>query len=192
MTHPDPRRPETWPRRILLMVTGRTPQVVTETLFALTQTRRPPFVPTEVRLITTAEGAADARLSLLSETPGWFHALCRDYGLTGIRFTAEMIEELHDDQGRPLPDIRSCTENDRAADQIVERVRALTEDPEAALHVSLAGGRKTMGYYLGYALSLFGRIQDRLSHVLVSAPYESNRDFYYPTPDSRIIYTRWT
>jgi hypothetical protein len=63
---------------------------------------------------------------------------------------------------------------------------AVTDSGE--LHVSIAGGRKTMGYYIGYALSLFGRPQDRLSHVLVSDPFESNRQFYYPTPYDHAIH----
>jgi len=46
-----------------------------------------------------------------------------------------------------------------------------------------------MGFYLGYALSLFGRPQDRLSHVLVSEPFEGNWDFFYPTPYDRVIET---
>ncbi len=108
----------------------------------------------------------EARLSLLSEDPGWFHALRRDYDLPEIRFDPEDIAELVDADGQPLPDIRNRAENDRAADQIVDLLRNLTSDPDAALHVFIAGGRKTMGYYLGYALSLFGRPQDRLSHVL--------------------------
>lgn len=189
MPTPDPRQPHTYPRRILLMVTGRTPQVVTETVFALCRAQAPAFIPTEIRLITTSEGADDARLSLLSNDPGWFHALRKDYALPDIGFTAEHIDVLRDTDGDALPDIRNHSDNDRAADQIVARMRELTADPNSALHVSLAGGRKTMGYYLGYALSLFGRPQDRLSHVLVSAPYESNRDFYYPTPYPRVIYT---
>jgi CRISPR-associated protein (TIGR02584 family) len=188
-TLPNPATPESFPRRVLLMVTGRTPQVVTETLFALCLRREPAFVPTEVRLVTTPEGAEDARLSLLSKDPGWFHALCQDYHLPEMQFDVDHIAELRDSAGQPLPDIRTNAENDRAADQIVAYVRDLTSDPQCALHVSLAGGRKTMGYFLGYALSLFGRPQDRLSHVLVSAPYESNRDFYYPTPVSKVIYT---
>lgn len=43
---------------------------------------------------------------------------------------------------------------------------------------------KTMGFALGYAMSLFGRPQDALSHVLVNEPYENVPDFYYPTPTS--------
>jgi hypothetical protein len=43
---------------------------------------------------------------------------------------------------------------------------------------------------MGYALSLFGRSQDRLSHVLVSSDFEANPDFYYPTKDGSIIYDK--
>jgi hypothetical protein len=76
------------------------------------------------------------------------------------------------------------------ADFITETLRELTEDDQTELHVSIAGGRKTMGYYLGYALSLFGRMQDRLSHVLVSEPFESSWEFFYPTPYENVIKTR--
>jgi hypothetical protein len=41
---------------------------------------------------------------------------------------------------------------------------------------------------LGYALSPYGRPQDRLSHVLVSPPFESHPQFFYPSPKQRIIY----
>ena len=67
-------------------------------------------------------------------------------------------------------------------------MRKLTADPDGAIHASIAGGRKTMGFYLGYALSLFGRPQDRLSHVLVSSPFESNPNFFYPAPVERVIF----
>lgn len=49
------------------------------------------------------------------------------------------------------------------------------------IHASLAGGRKTMSYYLGQAMNLFGRKQDRLSHVLLKPEYEYQvGNFYYP------------
>lgn len=44
-----------------------------------------------------------------------------------------------------------------------------------------------MGFYIGYALSLFGRRQDRLSHVLVNDPFENNINFFYPTLDDHWI-----
>lgn len=186
----NPQQPETYPRRLLLAVTGLSPQVVTETLYALACNRQPPFVPTEIHLITTAEGRQRAELALLSEDPGWFHRLCKDYALPPIAFDASNIHTVEDDRGRPLDDIRSPEDNERLADRVTDLVRQLTADEQAALHVSIAGGRKTMGFYLGYALSLFGRPQDRLSHVLVSEPFESSWEFFYPTPYSRIITTR--
>lgn len=36
--------PHQFPRRILLCVTGLSPQIITETLYALTEQQRPPFV----------------------------------------------------------------------------------------------------------------------------------------------------
>ena len=182
--------PHAFPRRVLLAVTGLSPQVVTETLYALTQRQQPPFVPTEVRLITTATGAREARLNLLAEKTGWFHRLRAEYRLPAIRFDADCIHVLDDGQGRALDDIRTPEQNERAADFITDIVRSLTEDDSAALHVSLAGGRKTMGYYLGYALSLYGRAQDALSHVLVSEPFENNREFFYPTRNEHPIRVR--
>lgn len=178
-----------FPRRILLGVCGLSPQVLTETVYALAVRREPPWVPTEVHLVTTQEGAQRARLTLLGRSPGWFHRLCRDYHLGEVRFTEQQIHILSDGGGAPLADIRSREDNESAAGQIAALVRELTSDPASALHVSIAGGRKTIGFYAGYALSLFGRPQDALSHVLVSAPFEAHPEFYYPTRSSRIIYT---
>ncbi|HPE05641.1 MAG TPA: CRISPR-associated ring nuclease Csm6, partial [Thauera sp.] len=181
--------PRTCSRRILLAVTGLSPQIVTETLYALAIATDPPFIPTEIHLVTTAEGAERARLALLSDKLGWFHRLCLDYTLPPIAFDATHIHVLRDTDGRPMSDIRSPQDNLACADFITEQVRTLTADPDTALHVSIAGGRKTMGFFLGYALSLFGRPQDRLSHVLVSEPFENTWSFFYPTPYENVIET---
>ncbi len=180
--------PEAYRRRILLCVAGLSPQIVTETLYALTVTHEPRFVPTEIHLLTTAEGAERARLTLLSDDPGWFHRLRREYGLPEIHFAVDTLHILRAADGRPLNDIRKLTDNEAIADAITTKVRELTADPDGAVHASIAGGRKTMGFYLGYALSLFGRPQDRLSHVLVSSSFESNPNFFYPAPVERVIF----
>lgn len=173
-------------RHLLLAVTGLNPQVVTETLYALAR-QQPDRLPAEVHVLTTAEGAQRLRLLLLSERPGWFQRLRRDWGLPPIDFDERHVHVLQDADGRPLSDVRSDADNAAAADQIAEQVRRLTSDDASALHVSLAGGRKTLGFFAGYALSLWGRPQDRLSHVLVSHPYESSWDFFYPTPYECVI-----
>jgi len=187
--HQDPTPTPRYRRRVLLAVSGLSPQVVTETLYALAQRDRA-TMPNEVHLMTTSEGAERAQLLLLSRKPGWFRQLCREHGLSGVAFTPDHIHVAQDRRGRPLTDIRTPAENEALADQITELVRGFTSEASLQLHLSLAGGRKTMGFYAGYALSLYGREQDRLSHVLVSPPpFESHPDFFYPARRPRTIQT---
>lgn len=178
------------PRRILVCVTGLSPQIVTETLYALSVVQSPRWIPDEIRLITTQRGADNAQLMLLSENPGWFHRLCKDWGLPPIAFNAAHIDVLQNSDGQPLDDIRDDEDNQRAADGIADLVRRLTENEHSEIHASIAGGRKTMGFFMGYAMSLWGRPQDKLSHVLISSPFESRPEFFYPTPTSHVIPAR--
>jgi CRISPR-associated protein (TIGR02584 family) len=183
--------PADFPRRILLAVTGLSPQIVTETLYALAASATPGFVPTEIHLLTTATGRDLARTALLHPDGGQFHALLADYPQAGRpAFDESRIHVIQATDGVPLPDIRTPDENAAAADAITALVAELTRDEEAALHVSIAGGRKTMGFYLGYAFSLYARPQDRLSHVLVSSPFESHPEFFYPPATPRRLTTR--
>lgn len=182
-------------KRILIAVSGLSPQILTETVYALAVASEQKWVPDEIHLITTLRGKEHAALNLLSGK-GWFHRLREDYGLPPIAFDAvKHIHLITGADGQPLEDIRTPEDNEAAADRITECIREHTLDSgqgheaKTEVHVSIAGGRKTMGYYAGYALSLFGRDQDRLSHVLVSSPYESHREFYYPTPYEHVIHT---
>ncbi|MDP1606422.1 MAG: CRISPR-associated ring nuclease Csm6 [Rhodocyclaceae bacterium] len=185
--------PAAFPRRILLAVTGLSPQIVTETLYALAAavSPAPTFAPTEIHLLTTREGARLAKAALLHSDGGQFHALLADYPQVGQpQFDDSHIHIITAASGNPLADIRSPQENAAAADAITALVAELTRDDNAALHVSIAGGRKTMGFYLGYAFSLFARPQDRLSHVLVSSPFESHPEFFFPPATPRRLATR--
>jgi CRISPR-associated protein (TIGR02584 family) len=174
-------------QKILLCVTGLSPQIVTETLYALAVAQDPPWIPSEIRLLTTTRGAENAKLMLLSDQPGWFHRLCQDWCLPHIAFDESHIEVIANSAGHPLADILDDADNQCAADSIADCVRRLTQDGNTEIHASIAGGRKTMGFFLGYAMSLWGRQQDRLSHVLVSSPYESRAEFFYPTPTPFVI-----
>lgn len=177
-----------YPKRILLAVSGMSPQIVTETLYALAVAQKKQ--PTEIHLISTNTGKQKAVEQLLHPQTGMFHQLCRDYQLDGIKFSADSIFVIPDKNGVLLDDIKTPEENEAAADFITQKVNEFTRDEDSVLYVSIAGGRKTMGYYMGYALSLYGRVQDRLSHVLVTERYENLRDFFYPTPYSHLIKDR--
>ncbi len=160
-------------------MTGTSPQVVTETLYALSL-REDPFVPDRLVIMSTADGARHARKTLLDPKSGQIFRLCRDYKIPLSPKDVTLVC-LQGRNGGPLPDIRTAEENEDAADGILGTIRDLSRDPDTHLHVSLSGGRKTMGFYAGYALSLFGREQDRVSHVLVAPPFEYLPDFFYPT-----------
>lgn len=175
-------------KKILLLVSGMSPQIITETLYALI-TQPEPWVPDTIHLITTEIGKNNAVLQLLNGEK-YFARLLHDYAVTKHIAFDESCIHLIEKNGQVLSDLRTPSDNEAAADFISEKIRHFTQDDSTELHVSLAGGRKTMGFYMGYALSLYGRAQDKLSHVLVSDKYESNPQFFYPTPITKVISDR--
>lgn len=181
------QQPEHYSKRVLLVVIGMTPQIVTETLYKLAVDSDPVYIPTEIHLITTKEGANSAEIALLgtANDKGWFYTFCEDYGISDIIFNKDNIHIIADTEGQFIDDNQSSEHNKIASDFITNKVKEFTQDSTTSLHVSLAGGRKTMSYYAGYALSLYGRWQDRLSHVLVNMPFMNNKDFFYPRPKAQ-------
>ncbi|MEH6626607.1 MAG: CRISPR-associated ring nuclease Csm6 [Motiliproteus sp.] len=178
------QQPSTYSRRVLLSVVGTSPQVVSETLYGL-MSDDTPFIPTEIILVTTSSGAAAAKKMLLDTTPPVLEQMTEDYHWPPIPFSASSIKIIQDPQGQPLDDIRSQDDSQYLADCITELIRDITADDNSALHVSIAGGRKTMSFFAGYILTLFGRTQDSLSHVLVDEALIGT-DFFYPRPNSNI------
>jgi len=179
-------------RNILVAAFGLTPQVITETLYYLTQVKVPPTRIDEIRIITTSRGKQQVIDVLLAGGRGMFYQFCSEYGIDAeaVKFDEGSISLLTDARGLPLSDIRTPEENQLAADQIISFIRKLTSNPGVSLHCSVAGGRKTMGIYLAYALQLFGRPQDTLFHVLVSEELESHPDFFYKPREDRVLIVR--
>ena len=187
-------------RHVFVAVLGQTPQIVTETLYALMVERRIPI--SEVFVITTSAGAERARRDLLDPREGQFFAFCREYGFAPatIAFDKDHILTLTRTptakSGRrgssrraavELEDIRTAEDNRSLAEQLLGIVRRLTEDPQVVLHGSIAGGRKTMSAYMLLAFTLYGREWDRLYHVLVPPPFENNPQFFFPPRRERVI-----
>tara|TARA_R110000868_G_scaffold122666_1_gene325270 strand:- start:2873 stop:4177 length:1305 start_codon:yes stop_codon:yes gene_type:complete len=173
-------------KHLLLAVTGMSPQVITETLYAMHHQHGQ--WPDELCLITTAKGHDRVWQGLISD--GHLQALAQQLGRPDITLTEEQILVVPNAAGVPVDDARSLQDHEALADFITQTVRSRTADPELAIHASIAGGRKTMTFYLGYAMSLFGRPQDQLSHVLVSEAYEGRPDFYYPTAHAKPLARR--
>jgi len=163
-------------RNILVAVSGLTPQIITETLYALVVEQRIPIH--KIFILTTYVGKEKIEKLLLNSGLGKIYQFSREYGLRA----EDYIPEIHliEQNGKPLNDIRTDDHNKLAADKIVEIVRRLTQDKNTRIFASVAGGRKTMSVYLGFAMQLFGRKQDVLTHVLVHPEIvESNPGFFY-------------
>jgi len=181
---------------VLLAVTGMSPAVLTETIWALAQEQRP-VVPSRVIVLTTVRGRDSLRalfqpsskiegltpwtaLRLNLEQQG--HALKGRlrFGETSDDIRVITAPDSATGQSVELSDLRSLADNEATADYLLDQVRGLVENPDTDLIVSLAGGRKTMGALLYACLTLAGRETDRLTHVLVNEPYETLRDFWFP------------
>lgn len=195
-------------RVVLLAVTGMSPAVLTETVWALSR-EEPPVIPDRVIVITTIGGRAALIDTLLRKRPEFNHrspwdALRDDiqqhaggigerlrFGSTGDDIRVITTRDATSGQSIELEDLRSTQENSSVADFILETVRSLVENPDTRLLASLAGGRKTMGALLYACMNLIGREDDRLFHVLVSNPYESSRlepPFFFPTQDPQTLF----
>jgi len=172
-------------REILIFVAGTTPQIITETLYGLILGKKPPLIPDEIFVLTTASGKKKIEEELIHK--GRLAAFQKEFSLDRVPFAEENIIVLTDFQGNPLDDIRGAEQNEAVGDLIADFIRKKAGDPASRLHCSLAGGRKTMSFYLGSALQLFGRPWDRLYHVLVSPEFESLPEFFYKPKKNRSL-----
>jgi CRISPR-associated protein (TIGR02584 family) len=180
-------------REVLIVTGGMTPQVVTETVYALAKRAPDPLIPAKIVCVVTG-GSRQRFGAPLAEA---LASLCDELGIAaawGRRPSPPappnpapglMIEVLCDADGGVIDDIRSDGDATRFADFVSQIVRREALDPGARIHLSLAGGRKTMSFHGGMAMSLFGRPQDELLHVLVHPPdFEQCPEFWFPTRDS--------
>lgn len=171
-------------RRVLLAVCGLSPQVITETLYALHQQGR---MVDAIRILTTSTGKAKCNEHLMVPKEGQYHRFLADYGMNpaDVNFEPDHVIAVKNSAGREMEDIGSEADNGRFLLACMEQAYTLTEDPDSAVCFSIAGGRKTMGACLTIAAQFYAREQDMLYHVLVSPEFESCREFFYPPPQSR-------
>jgi len=168
-------------REALILVGGTTPQIITETIYALRFLEEPVFLD-EIFVITTKVGREIIEGRLISD--GRLEEFFNEFGIKPLTPTFMIVS---DSNGKALEDIRTREENEAVGNFVAEFIKEKTEDNSSRLHCSIAGGRKTMSFYLGAALGLFGRPRDRLYHVLVTPEFESHPDFYWKPEKNRIL-----
>lgn len=173
-------------KNVLLAVSGLSPQVITETLYALHQQHKRIDA---IHIITTRPGKEKINAFLLSSTDGRYYQYLKEYGIepSSIDFGFHNIHSIKNGHAVEIDDIEGEEENELLLKKCLELAFTFTRDPDTAVFFSIAGGRKTMSASLTLAAQMYGRPQDRLYHVLVSPEFESNRDFYYPPRKSLSI-----
>jgi CRISPR-associated protein (TIGR02584 family) len=171
-------------KEIFIFIAGSTPQVITETIYSLAVSA-PPVLPDEIYIITTAKGREIIENSLIKKSI--LKNLCDEYKIPSVSLNKNSFIIPVGASNMELDDIRNSDENELMGDIITSFIKDKTADISNRLHCSIAGGRKTMSFYLGAALQLFGRPWDKLYHVLVSAEFELNPDFFYKPKKDRAI-----
>jgi len=171
-------------REVLIFVAGTTPQIITETIYALIHGREP-VCPDEIHIITTRHGEKVIKKNLIDS--GIFREFCGEFGLNEDIIREDSLIVIKDGTHRSFDDIKTDRDNELLGDFITDFIREKARDQGVRLHCSLAGGRKTMSFYMGSALQFFGRPWDKLYHVLVSPEFESNPDFYYKPRENRTL-----
>ncbi len=172
-------------RNVLVAGVGLSPAVLTNTVWALAHETEP-LIPDEVVAITTIAGKQCVSDQLLAN--GGWERLVQSLQKNGhevadrLAFGSSDSIRILGDGKLDFDDIATPDQNDAAADFILKVLRQYSEDPGTRIIASIAGGRKSMSALMMSCMSLLGREQDRLCHVLVKDPYERLMDppFLFP------------
>ena len=175
-------------KKIVLVVgMGTSPAVMTETVWSLAH-QSEPVVPDEVVVITTKSGKDALRTAIMSGAPSVWNrlktALVKEkIAIDGkLVFGDTSIRVIPDADGNEASDLRTGADNLRAADFMLGELRKYTADSATTVLCSIAGGRKTMSALLFSCMSLLGREDDKVFHVLIPPEYECgmNPPFFFP------------
>lgn len=169
---------------VLILVAGATPQIITETIYALSQ-KNPPVYPDAVYIITTTTGRKRIEDTLIKL--GILKKLIQEYNIPTFEFGRDSFIVVKGSTGIELDDIRDESQNEVMGNLITSIIQEKSADNAVRLHCSIAGGRKTMTFYMGAAMQLFGRPWDKLYHILVTPEFETNSDFFYKPKKNRTI-----
>jgi len=172
-------------RSVLIASIGTSPAVLTETVWSLAHQANP-VIPDEVVVVMTKNGRELLRHALFEE--GVWNDMILDMRREKIDIDGKLLfgeasfRMIPDNKGNEIDDLRTGDDNLRAADFMLGELRKYTENNETTVLCSIAGGRKTMSALLFSCMSLLGREQDKVYHVLLPPALEGGvtPTFYYP------------
>lgn len=170
-------------KNILICVSGLTPQIIAESLYCLAVKKKIPI--DELYIATTAKGKNVLFGKDKGSSPNKrrlkdvIAEMAKKYKIKPPLFkeTDEHII-VAKEESIELFDIRTDKHNRLFPNRLCEFIRNKTEDVNSTLYCSISGGRKTMSVHMAFAMSLFGRGDDKLLHVLTSE--ENEFKDYFP------------
>lgn len=164
-------------KKILICVSGLTPQIVTETLFCLAVKEK--IQIDEIYVLTTKRGRdvilgidehpTTPKIALSKEIKN----LCKDYKIKKPKFEENDTHIIvAKEESIELSDIRTDKDNILFPNKVCEFIRDKSSNPNTTLFCSITGGRKSMSVHIANTLSIFAREQDKLLHVLTKEEHE--------------------
>jgi CRISPR-associated protein (TIGR02584 family) len=200
MSEKTTRRTPTVERETVLVTTiGTSPSVLTSTIWALAHRER--LLPHRIKILTTRLGRDKLVEQVFTPSPNFggrtvWESLCEHLGAEGFDLTGRLrfapssadlrvftASSPKDRMPHELDDITTQSENEQVADTMLETLRSVMAD-DVQIIASIAGGRKTVSALFYACVSLIGRSDDRIIHVVVSEPFDRpdlQPPFFYPT-----------
>ena len=190
------------PATILLAVTGMSPAVLTETVWALAHPADRAcdrIIPDRVIALTTTRGAREIEEQLFGSDRVWDALRQSILGSLAAKGNALHFGATPDcvkvftrkiaGKSIPLDDLSTEAENAAVADCITDELWAHVEKPDTRLVASISGGFKTMSALLFAGMSLLGRRGDLITHVLVNAPFDTRLEprFFFPAQPRKVL-----
>lgn len=181
-------------RTILIVGMGTSPAILTETVWELAHLKGA-VIPDEIAVLTTKAGKRALLSTLLVGEISVWDRLLKALSAEGVemsgklRFGETSIRVIPDQNGNELEDLRTGDDNLRAADFMLQQIRQYTESPDTVVHTSIAGGRKTMSALLFSCMTLLGREDDKMYHVLLPSEFEGGVEPPFYFPERNVCYT---
>ena len=174
-------------RVVLVAGMGTSPAVLTETVWALAH-QSPAIIPDEIVVLVTKSGKEKLYREILEGSPCVWDRMRESLRLENLDVEGRLvfgdtsIHVIPDERGNGIDDLRSGEDNLRAADFMLRQLRQYTESPDTVVMTSIAGGRKTMSALLFSCMTLLGREEDKVFHVLLPSEFEGGvtPTMYYP------------
>ncbi len=184
---------------VLVTTLGTSPSVLTSTVWALAHHQQ--LVPNRIKVLTSCPGRDRLLQQVFSPAKeyggntAWDH-LCQSLKSDGfdiagrlefaptpayLRVFTTVTPGKH--VAHELDDITSQAENEQVADAMLETLRGVMNDDTQVI-ASIAGGRKTVSALFYACVSLIGRSDDRIIHVVVNDPFarsDLQPPFFFPS-----------